>query len=408
MQRSTASDQLGSMPIFDIDTHFAEPGDLWTSRAPSKFRGKVLEVRTKPDGHQAWFIGGQEVGMIGPSVVRNDMSKMLHTYTVPNFKDMARASTHAAERLSFMDSVGVGTQIMYPNIIGFGAQKLMQVGSDEELRHWHVQAYNDALVDIQKEGGGRLLPQGALPLWDIDASLKELERIRKLGISGVAMSDKPKDFGQVSLYDPKWDRFFSACQDLGMPINFHIGSGSFEGEKEKWWHPERSSILPDMSLNGPLATFTAVNNFLQISVDIMNLILGGMLEKYPKLNFVVVESGAGWVPFCIQGLEHNWREMLTPGQRAKFKREPREMFKDQIYCSYWFENANLIDVFLKEFGPNNLMFETDFPHPTSLYPDIRQKVIETLGHHPVETQRKVLYQNAERVYGIKVGSIAKH
>jgi predicted TIM-barrel fold metal-dependent hydrolase len=399
---------INTMPIFDIDTHFAEPGDLWTSRAPAKFKSQVLDVRTKPDGQEAWFIGKHEVGMIGPSVVRRDMTKMLHTYTVPNFRDMSAASSYPAERLAFMDSVGVGTQIMYPNIIGFGAQKLMSVSSDDELRHWHVQAYNDALVDIQKEGGGRLQPQGVLPLWDIDASLKELERIRRLGIRGIAMSDKPKDFGQVSLYDPKWDRFFAACQDLGMPINFHIGSGSFEGEKEKWWHPERSSILPDMSLNGPLATFTAVNNFLQISVDIMNLILGGMLERYPKLNFVMVESGAGWIPFVIQGLEHNWREMLTPGQRAKFRREPKQMFMDQIYCSYWFENRNCIDPFLREFGSNNLMFETDFPHPTSLYPDIRQKAVETLGHHPVETQRKVLYQNAERVYGIEVGKIARH
>jgi predicted TIM-barrel fold metal-dependent hydrolase len=139
----------------------------------------------------------------------------------------------------------------------------------------------------------------------------------------------------------------------------------------------------------------------------MNLILGGMLERYPKLNFVVVESGAGWIPFVIQALEYNWREMLTPGQRAQFKREPREMFKDQIYCSYWFENSNCIDPFLKEFGPDNLMFETDFPHPSSVYPEARPKVIETLGHHPVETQRKVLYQNAERVYGIEVGRVGR-
>ncbi|MDB5497305.1 MAG: amidohydrolase 2 [Phenylobacterium sp.] len=397
---------MDQLPIFDIDTHFAEPGDLWTSRAPAKYRDRVLHVRRKEDGKQAWFLGNMEVGMIGPSVVRADLGKELHTYTIPDFDQMAAASYSAPARLKFMDSQGVGTQIVYPNIIGFGAQKLMQVSDDVELRHWHVQAYNDALVDFQKDGQGRLLPQAALPLWDIEASLKELERIRKMGLTGVAMSDKPKDFGQVSLASPEWERFFATCQDLGLPINFHIGSGSFEGEKEKWWHPERSSILPDMTLNGPLATFTAINNFLQISVDIMNLILTGILEKFPKLNFVVVESGAGWIPFLIQALEHNWREMLTPGQRAKFKRGPKEMFIDQIYAAYWFEDSNCIDPFLKEFGNSNLMFETDFPHPTSLYPGVREQVVATLGHHSVETQRKVLYQNAERVYGVKVGQPA--
>jgi len=397
---------MENLPIFDVDTHYAEPPDLWTSRAPAKFRDRVLHVRRKADGKQAWFLDNLEVGMIGPSVVRKDMSKELHTYTIPDFDEMSLASTEAKARVAFMDTQGVGTQIVYPNIIGFGAQQLMRVSDDVELRHWHVQAYNDALVDFQKEGGGRLLPQAALPLWDIDASLKELERIRKMGLTGVAMSDKPKDFGQVSLASPEWERFFATCQDLGLPINFHIGSGSFEGEKEKWWHPERNSILPDMTLNGPLSTFTAVNNFLQLSVDIMNLILTGILEKFPKLNFVLVESGAAWIPFVVQGMEHNFKEMLTPAQRAKFKRTPTEQFKDQLYASYWFEDANCIDHYLRAFGPDNLLFETDFPHPTSLYPGVREKAQETLGHHPVETQRKVLFENAERIYGVKVGQPA--
>lgn len=398
------SDVTG-IPIFDIDTHYAEPGDLWTSRAPSQYRDRVLHVRRNELDNQAWFLGNQEVGMIGPAVIRTDMSKELATYTLPSFDEMSRSATYAAERLAYMDSAGVGTQILYPNIIGFGAQRLMQVSDDVALRHWHVTAYNDALVDLQREGEGRLLPQAALPLWDIDASIKELERIRKMGLTGVAMSDKPGDFGQVSLGCPEWDPLFAACQDLGLPINFHIGSGaSFDGDKEKWWLPNRESRLPDRSLNGPLATFTAVSGFMQIAVDVMNLILTGVLDKFPKLNFVVVESGAGWLPFLIQAVEHNWHEMLSPAQRASFKREPKQMFMDQIYTSYWFENRNCVDSFITEFGDNNLMFETDFPHPSSLYPNVREKAQETLGHHTLETQKKILHQNAERVYGVKVGT----
>lgn len=397
---------INSMPIFDIDTHWAEPADLWTSRAPAKFKDRVLHIETKSNGAEAWFVHGAEVGMIGPSVVRRDMSKQLYTLTVQKMEDMARGATYAPERVAFMDSIGVGVQIVYPNVIGFGSQKLLKVGSDPELRNWHVQAYNDALVELQRQSGGRLLPQAALPLWDIDASLRELERIRRIGLTGIAMSDKPRDFGQESLYDPSWDRFFATCQDLGLPINFHIGSGDFEGEKDKWWHPERATSRPDRSLNGPLAIFTAVNNFVQISVDVMNLVLGGMLERYPRLKFVVVESGAGWLPFLVQAMEHNWREMMDKDARAKFKRDPKEMFVDQIACSYWFEDSTCIDAYIKEFGSTNLMFETDFPHPTSLYPNIREKVAETLGRHPEHVQRNILYKNAERIYGVPVSGLA--
>jgi predicted TIM-barrel fold metal-dependent hydrolase len=220
------------------------------------------------------------------------------------------------------------------------------------------------------------------------------------------MSNKPGDFGQPPLAHDDWAPLFDLCQDLELPINFHIGSGDFEGEKDKWWLPERSTRLPDGSLNGPLSTFTAVNNFIQMGTDVMNLILTGMLERYPRLKFTIVESGASWLPFLIGGIEHNWKEMMTKHDLAKFKREPREMFVDQIFCSYWFENAQCIDHYIKEFGSTNLLIETDFPHPTSLYPDVREKVNETLSAHSEETQRNVLYRNAERVYGVPVTGLA--
>jgi predicted TIM-barrel fold metal-dependent hydrolase len=401
----TTSSSLGAtapIPVFDIDTHFTEPADLWTSQAPAKYKDKVFHVETKPNGAQAWYVEGREIGMIGPAVVDTRMQKHLHAYTLPRFDLMSRASIYGPERLDYMDSAGIGTQIIYPNIIGFGAQTLMRIGSDVELRLWHVQAYNNALVELQRTGKGRLLPQAALPLWDIDATLEELTRVRKLGLSGIAMSDKPADFGQPSLANQKWDRFFATCQDLGLPINFHIGSGTFEGEVNKWWPDDKTVVYPDQSLNGPLAAFSAVNNFMNNFLDVVNLILGGILEKYPRLKFVSVESGCGWLPFVLQALEHNWKEMMTPSDLRKFKRTPKEMFIDQIFASYWFEDSTCVDAYLAEFGNRNLMFQTDFPHPTSLYPDIQKKIQQTLAHRDLQTQENVLYKTAERVYGIPV------
>ena len=397
---------LDEMPIFDIDTHWAEPADLWTSRAPEKYKGKVFHLGKRSPTEEAWFVGDTEVAMVGPSVVRKDMGKVLNTFTINTMAEMCDASTDATARVAYMDSCGVGAQIVYPNVIGFGAQRLLKIGGDAELRNWHVRTYNDALVDLQKEGNGRLLPQAALPLWDIDASIEEIKRVRKLGLTGIAMSNKPQDFSQPPLAHEAWAPLFDLCQDLELPINFHIGSGDFEGEKDKWWLPERSTRLPDGTLNGPLSAFTAVNNFIQMGTDVMNLIMTGMLERWPRLKFTIVESGASWLPFLIGGIEHNWKEMFTPSDRAKFRREPREMFVEQIYVSYWFENAQCIDHYIREFGSTNLLIETDFPHPTSLYPDVRDKVTETLGKQSEETQRNVLYRNAEQLYGVPVTGLS--
>jgi predicted TIM-barrel fold metal-dependent hydrolase len=391
------------IPIFDVDTHFTEPHDLWTSRAPRKYKDQVLRVR-RNDGYDSWCVGDTQLGLIGTTVINRDMEKVFGVVTLPSLDQAARAGTYAPERLAYMDDAGVGAQLVYPNVIGFGGQALMSISDDAELRLFHVHAYNDAIFDLQKESGGRILPQAALPLWDLDASLVEIDRIRNMGLTGIAMSSAPGHFGQPSLAHPKWERFFDTCQDLELPINFHVGSGTWVGDFEKWWGPHRTVYQEDGTLNSTALIFFSsllTNNNI---ADVLNLLLTGMLDRYPKLKFVSVESGCGWVPGLIQALEYNWKEMLTDKDRAGFKRTPKQMFMEQIYCSYWFDNRTSVDAFIKDFGPDNLLFETDFPHPTSLYPNnlIVEKVEETLSHHPREVQEKVLYRNAEKLYGTKI------
>src|SRR5882672_6089093 len=395
---------LSKIPIFDIDTHFTEPKDLWTSRAPAKYKERVMHVRRDASGQDSWFIEGHNVAPIGPGVVNRQGDKVPGLVNLSNYDEMSLAATETPDRLKLMDKMGVAKQIFYPNVVGFGANRLMDFSDDADLRLWHATTYNDVVADIQKDSKGRILPQAVLPLWDIKASTKELVRIReKLGLCGIAMSDRPQDFKQPPLADPAWNDFFSACQDLEVPVNFHIGSGSLDHQIETYWG-DRVLFRKDGSLNGGLGSFIAVSNFLANFKDIINLILTGMCDRFPRLKFVSVESGAGWIPFIIKSLEYSFEDVLTREERATFKAEPREYFKRQIYTSYWFENARAVNTYIEEFGTDNLMIETDFPHPQTLYPGLAQKIEETLGIYDEETQRKILYKNAEKVYGVKVAA----
>jgi len=150
------------------------------------------------------------------------------------------------------------------------------------------------------------------------------------------------------------------------------------------------------------SVFSATSVFIMNFRDITNLILSGVLERFPRLKFVSVESGVGWIPFVIQSLDYTMDEILSREQRARFKRTAKQMFMDQIYASYWFEGPNNVDNYISEFGVDNLMFETDYPHPQCLYPQVREKVVETLGKYDLPTQRKVLFENAAKLYGIPV------
>ena len=79
------------------------------------------------------------------------------------------------------------------------------------------------------------------------------------------------------------------------------------------------------------------------------------------------------------------------------KLRPTEYFRRQIYASFWFENQGAARA-ISEIGEDNVMFETDFPHPTCLYPNVREHLDEALAGLSLQAQRKVRYENAARVY----------
>jgi uncharacterized protein len=394
---------LKTLPIIDIDTHFTEPGDLWSSRAPAKYKDKVLHTRIGPNGHEAWYIGDEYITFAGPGVIDRSGDKVRGVASLPTLDAMHPASSQPEPRLAVMDNLGISAALLYPNAIGFGASRLMHLTQDEDLRLFHVQAYNDAIAELQRQGKGRLYPQAVLPLWTIEGSLKELKRCReKLGLTGIAVTDTPEAFGQPSYANPVWEPLFAACEDLRLPINFHVGSGEADKKAGYWGTTEHFMADGSTKLDAFVTCYVSAQLFLSNIKTILNLIVTGMLEKYPRLKFVSVESGIGWIPFLIASVEYTIEELLGPSERRKFRRSPREMFKQQIYASYWFENKRAVETYIEEFGCDNLMFETDYPHPQCLFPNPDSKIAETLSSYNEATQRKILYQNAAQLYGIRV------
>ena len=77
--------------------------------------------------------------------------------------------------------------------------------------------------------------------------------------------------------------------------------------------------------------------------------------------------------------------------------KPSEYFRRQIHACYWFERQGLTDV-IAALGPDHIMFETDFPHPTCLYPDPLGTMAEKMATLRPETRRKVMGENAARLY----------
>jgi predicted TIM-barrel fold metal-dependent hydrolase len=374
------------MPIIDVDTHFSEPPDLWTSRAPRKLAERAPRVQRTAEGIDQWVVDGKEVfGPLGFCVIRKDARKEYGRLCLDKYEELHAGASQAKPRLAMMDQHGLTVQILYPNILGFAGNAIMRL-EDLELRNFCVTAYNDAIAQLQAEGEGRLYPQFLLPFWDIDLSVKELVRCHeKLGLKGFVLSDAPETWGLPYLSERYWDPLWAAAQERGLPVNFHIGGGGLGG----------IAVWGGNNPNDParLAT-SSTQAFMGNMRCITNLVFSGLLDRFPSLNFVSVESGIGWLPFHLELCEYQFDENAV----KTVKLRPKEYFRRQIYASYWFESDARYAI--ERLGPDNIMFETDFPHPTCLYPRIQDHVRKTLGELDLSVQRKVLYENAQRVYNI--------
>jgi predicted TIM-barrel fold metal-dependent hydrolase len=382
--------------IIDSDSHWSEPFDLWTKRAPKKYADAVPQVRQNADGRSDWFINGELAFPYAGTSFVNRAGEKTRAANMDLLKGIPFDEIHAASydptaRVAMLDHLGIYAQIVYPNVLGFAAAALVQM-LDRELARTIVQIYNDACAEMQEESGERLFPQALLPFWNIDDSVAEAERIKGLGLRGVTMAGNPHLGGLPDLGQPHWAPLYDALTDLDLPINIHVGAVNHDATIDY------QAAWPSLDRRG-LAAVVPVQMELFNARLIANLVLSDILLKWPKLKWVSVESGVGWIPYVLERVDYTYREDF-PGDEPPNRPAALEMFRRNIYACFWFEDT--VPLLVEHLGPDNVMWETDFPHPTCLYPNPVERAADLLVDVSDDTVRKVMQDNAAKLYNIQL------
>jgi predicted TIM-barrel fold metal-dependent hydrolase len=340
-----------------------------------------------------WVFDGQPVGrfsaggVIGRDGTKESAHRALFEWT---HDDVHVGAWDPDVRLGVLDECGIDAQIIFPSTIGLGGQDLGTAG-DPALRRLAVEIYNDAMTEIQADSGNRLLPLPLMPAWDVDACVREAKRVAGLGARGVNMTSDPQDLGAPDLANRAWDPFWEVCADLQLPVHFHIGASvtgmTFFGQYPWESHPDNTKL----AIGGTLL-------FIGNARVVTNLILSGMFDRYPTLKMVSVESGVGWIPFILEALDYEMSEN-APQELSQMAKLPSEYFKSNLYATFWFENnRNKLPDLIEAVGEDTILFETDFPHPTCLYPSPLQTVEAKMGTLTPEARRKIFGENARKLY----------
>jgi uncharacterized protein len=376
--------------VVDADSHWSEPPDLFTKRAPAEFKDRVPQVE-EVDGQLTWVFDGHPVGRFSAAgvIARDGHKESSATALYEWTTDEIHVGAYDPKvRLGVLDECGIDAQVIFPSTIGLGGQDLGVV-DDPALCRLAIEIYNDRMAEIQAESTNRLLPMPLMPAWDVATCVAEAKRVSSLGARGVNMTSDPQDLGAPDLADRAWDPLWDVCSELQLPVHFHIGASltamTFFGKYPWPSHPMNTQL----AIGGSML-------FIGNARVVANLILSGMFDRHPDLRMVSVESGVGWIP--LETLDFEMAEN-APKELAELKKPPSEYFRSNLYATFWFEkNRNKLPDLIEAVGEDNILFETDFPHPTCLYPRPLEFVEAKMATLLPETRAKILGENARKLY----------
>jgi predicted TIM-barrel fold metal-dependent hydrolase len=292
-------------------------------------------------------------------------------------------------------SQGVVGEVVFPNTVPPFFRKSIvtaQPPRPEDYEHAlaGVRAHNRWLKDFCAEDPERRAGIGLILPNDLDEALKDIELIANAGLrGGVLLPLIPPDCGWLKpLYDPAWDKVYAAIQDHDLVINQHSGQGS-----------------PNYG-NGPVPEALWISEVtFYCQAGFRHLLMSGVYERFPRLKYILTESGCSWVGAMLRqldGIHLGFKsgaigEMSYKGMEWVLKDKPSEYAARNCYYGASFPNkADLAGI--DEIGEDHVLWGNDYPHYEGTFPYTLESLRLTFSDMADARRRKVLGENAAKLY----------
>jgi predicted TIM-barrel fold metal-dependent hydrolase len=371
--------------LISTDDHIIEPPDVWKDRLEAKYAAgapKVVEV----GGEERWLFEDRKLINVGLSVMAG---KKYEDYSpkAARFADMRPGCYDPKERLKDMDLDGIEAQVLFPSTPGMAGQTFAEA-KDKDLALRCLQTYNDWLADTWCAANPkRLIGQMIVPFWDMGLAVGEFQRALALGHKALSLPNDPPSMGFPRLCDAYWEPLWHAVEEAGIPVTLHIASGS-----------QKRSLPLTPGEGAPATVFITVGPTANFTV-LADMLFSGLLERHPKLRFVSVEAGIGWVGYLLQRADEVY-EKHRHWSKPPIKEKPSFYFRRQLFSNFLDDAVGI--TCRHHIGVDNLLFEVDYPHSDTTFPRSREIVAERFRDVPAAETRKICRDNAIRLFNLEL------
>jgi predicted TIM-barrel fold metal-dependent hydrolase len=356
--------------IVDLDSHVIEPWDLWQHSMEGALR--VAAPRPVED---SWGIRRLMVeSQLFPTPEGRGRAPRRLLTAVENevYKERIETSQSPVARLAMMDQQGISKAMLMPSqglVIG--------AISDGELATAVARTYNNWLSNYCRLAPDRLLGAAILGLQSPQHALEELRRVvGSLELRAIIL--KPNPVAGRNLNDAAYYPIFEMCETLGLPIFIHEGCGYAPG----------ATLGIDRFENG-LFSHLFSHPFEQMAA-MAALILGGVLERFPRLRIAFLEAGCGWTPYWLSRMDEHAEKLSW--EVPWLSMPPSSYFRRQ--CIVACEPDEEIPQGLVSGFAQNIAFGSDFPHSDQIEME-DAKHARCFEGLPPDAKIRVMNANAE-------------
>ena len=336
---------------------------------------------------------------------RDDFDAWRGTYANPAKEHVGSKKAKnwdSAQRRADLEGDGVVGEVIYPNTVPPFYDTAFHVSpppSPAQYEHWRAgtHAHNRWLKDFCAEEPERRAGIGLIHLNDIDDAIADVNWIAKNGLRGGVLLPlpSPSDVHLKPLNDPSYDRLWAAIQDCDLVINQHSGQGTpfytaGQGSKALW----------------------AMEMSFFVQRGFTHLIMGGVFERFPRLRYILTESGCAWAPSLLRHMDAMflaWKagaigEIDT--SRDPALKEPPSFYAKRN-CWYGASFPSPADIAGREVvGIDRILWGNDYPHYEGTYPHTRLAMRHSFHDMPEDEVRQILGLNAAELYGFDLQALA--
>lgn len=344
-------------PIHDADAHFMETPDWFHAFADPGVREKLppVFVATVGPGEDR-LIARFRAQHADPAYRAEDEAQLLLR------KNWAATGSFLKEdRPRALDLLGFESQLVFNTFVN-GKLLIAERGDDVDFAYGFARAHNRSMVDFCA-ADPRLLGTGYVPLRDFERAAAMARENLELGAaallvpSGCPRGHAPSHVGL--------DAVWATAQEAGVPIVFHVGGGLRAADNrllDRDYFANGGPPVPDF--HGGDENFRSVD-YMAIPTAPMQtlatLIFDGVLERFPRLKFGVIEQGASWLPSWMRFMDSAFHAFRKREERLqKLSLLPSEYVRRQVRATpYPAEDVGWI---VREAGPEVCLFSSDYPH----------------------------------------------